>query len=87
VLAVTLPGTAGTGPIVPASADDPPPSRGAVTGTANAPALTTCASVIVALGNDSEASRSHAAGCCGALCAAASAGTSPSIGTKIQRME
>ena len=25
VLAVTLPGTSGTGPIVPASADDPPP--------------------------------------------------------------
>ena len=59
VLAVTLPGTSGTGPIVPASADDPPPSRGALPGTTNAPAFTTCAAVIVVFGSDSEASRSH----------------------------
>ena len=43
--------------MVPASTEDPPPSRGAFTGTANPPALTTCASVIVVFGSDSEASR------------------------------
>src|SRR3954470_5659922 len=42
VLAVTLPGTSGTPPIVPASADDPPPPRAAgLAGAVNAPALTT----------------------------------------------
>src|SRR5437867_13241993 len=61
VLAVTLPGTSGTGPIVPANAEDPPPPR--VAGfavTANAPAFTTSASVIVVFGRDSAASRSQA---------------------------
>ena len=62
VLAVTLPGTSGTGPIVPASAEEPPPSRGAFPGTANAPALTTCANVIVVFGREIDASRSHAPG-------------------------
>src|SRR6185295_20314959 len=61
VLAVTRPGTSGTGPIVPASADDPPPPRAAgFTGAANAPAFTTCARVIAVFGSDSEASRSQA---------------------------
>src|SRR5919106_1515471 len=72
VFAVTLPGTSGTGPIVPASADEPPPPRVAgVTGTTNAPAFTTCVSVIVVFGRDSEASRSQAAGVGGGLCAVA----------------
>src|SRR4026209_1373188 len=77
VLAATLPGTSGTGPIVPASADDPPPPRAAgFPGAANAPAFTTCASVIAAFRKESEASRSQAAGACGARCAAAAPGTS-----------
>src|SRR5688572_11797215 len=71
--------------MVPASAEEPPPSRGALTGTAKAPALTTCASVIVAFGRDSEANRSQAAGGC-VLWAAAAGGTSISISTKVERM-
>src|SRR6185295_16617257 len=61
VLAVTRPGTSGTGPSVPASAEEPPPPRVAgFTGGTNAPAWTTCASVIVAFGTDSDDSRSQA---------------------------
>src|SRR5688572_24152942 len=86
VLAVTLPGTSGTGPIVPASAEEPPPSRGALPGTANAPALTTCASVIAVFGRDSAASLSQAAGVCGAPCASAAPGTSTASRIGIQRM-
>src|SRR5262245_42625902 len=65
VLAVTLPGTSGTGPSVPANAEEPPPPRvaGFSAGT-NAPAFTTCASVIVVFGRAREASRSQAAGVC-----------------------
>src|SRR6187200_2933442 len=82
VLAVTLPGTSGTGPSVPASADDPPPPRAAgFTGAENAPAFTTCASVIAVFGRDSEASRSHAAVVGGPLCASAAPGTSTTIRT------
>src|SRR5581483_10910379 len=67
VLPVTLPGTSGTAPIVPASADDPPPPRAAgFTGGVNAPALTTAVSVIVVFGNDSDASFAHASGACAA---------------------
>src|SRR6187455_3189547 len=51
VLAVTLPGTSGTGPRVPASAEEPPPPRPAgFAGTVNAPAFTTCASAIAVFG-------------------------------------
>jgi hypothetical protein len=71
VFAVTRPGTSGTLPIVPASADDPPPPRPAgFAGAVNAPAFTTCASVMVVFGSVSDASRSQAA-VCGALCAIA----------------
>src|SRR2546426_494759 len=50
VLAVTLPGTSGTGPRVPASAEEPPPLRPAgFAGTVNAPLFTACASVIAAV--------------------------------------
>src|SRR5436190_8901998 len=84
VLAVTLPGTSGTGPSVPASAEDPPPPRAAgFTGGANAPAFTTCASVNAVFGRDSEARRSHAAGGCGALCAVAAPGSSITDRTNI----
>src|SRR4051812_17316739 len=65
VLAVTLPGTSGTPPIVPASADDPPPPRAAgLAGAVNAPALTTAASVMVASGSDNDAILAHASRVC-----------------------
>src|SRR3954462_9246823 len=52
VLPVTLPGTSGTAPIVPAKADDPPPPRPAgFAGTVNAPAFTTCVNVIAVFGS------------------------------------
>src|SRR6185503_8535941 len=87
VLAVTLPGTSGTGPSVPANAEDPPPPRVAgFTGGANAPALTTCVSVIVAFGRDRDASRSQAACVC-AFCALSAQGRSTISRTKIQRIE
>src|SRR5436305_629854 len=67
VFAVTRPGTSGTAPIVPASADDPPPTRAAgFAGAVKAPAVTTCASVMVVFGSDTDASRSHADGVCAA---------------------
>src|SRR5712691_7029967 len=76
VLAVTLPGTSGTGPSVPANAEEPPPPRVAgFTGAANPPAFTSCASVIVVFGRDSDTSRSQAAGVC-AFCALTAPGTS-----------
>src|SRR5215475_10630673 len=76
VLAVTLPGTSGTEPSVPAKAEEPPPPRVAgFTGAVNAPAFTTCASVIVVFGRDSDTSRSHASSLC-ALCALTAPGTS-----------
>src|SRR5262245_14068417 len=85
VLAVTLPGTSGTGPSVPASAEEPPPPRVAgFTGALNAPALTTSASVIVVFGRDTDASRSHAAGVC-AFFPPTAPGTSITIRTNIQR--
>src|SRR5689334_24359720 len=60
VLAVTLPGTSGTGPSVPANAEEPPPPRVAgFAGGVKAPAFTTCANVIVVFGTDSEANRSQ----------------------------
>src|SRR5262245_63478930 len=72
VLAVTLPGTSGTGPRVPASADEPPPPRAAAfTGGVNAPAFTTCARAIVVFASESDASFSQAAGVCGEFCAMA----------------
>src|SRR6185503_17845156 len=72
VLAVTLPGTSGTGPRVPASAEEPPPPRAAgFEGTVNPPAFTTCASVIAVFGSDSESSLSQATGGCGVFCALA----------------
>src|SRR4051812_1862840 len=76
VLAVTRPGTSGTGPSVPARAEEPPPPRPAgFAGTVNAPAFTTCASAIVVFGRDGEAaSLSQATGACGAVCAAAATG-------------
>src|SRR6185503_12016311 len=81
VLAVTLPGTSGTGPMVPASAEEPPPPRPAgFAGTVNAPALTTCASAIAVFGSDSEASLSQAAAG-GAFCATAGSGTSRTVRT------
>src|SRR5437867_9384983 len=65
VLAVTLPGTSGTGPSVPANAEEPPPPRvTGFTGGVNAPAFTTRASAIVVFGRDSDANRSHAAAAC-----------------------
>src|SRR6266550_7012068 len=80
VLPVTLPGTSGTAPIVPASADEPPPPRAAgFAGAAKAPAFTTCAIVIAASGSDSEASLWHAAAGCGALCAMAAPGISTAV--------
>src|SRR3990172_1494283 len=87
VLAVTLPGTAGTGPIVPANAEEPPPPLAAgFTGTTNAPALTTCASVIVVFGRDTAVSRSHAAGVC-TLCADRMSGTIMIIRTNVLRIK
>src|SRR5689334_17513495 len=87
VLAVTLPGTSGTGPSVPANAEEPPPPRVAgFTGTTNPPAFTTCASVIAVFGRDSDASRSQAAGV-GAVCAPAAAGTSMIMRTNMERIE
>src|SRR6202042_3107218 len=63
VLPVTLPGTSGTGPSVPASAEEPPPPRPAgFAGIVNAPAFTTCASEIAVFGSDSEDSLAQAAG-------------------------
>src|SRR5262249_44836248 len=86
VLAVTLPGTSGIGPSVPANAEDPPPPRVAgFTGTTNAPAFTTCANVIAVFGRDSDASRSQAAVVC-AFCALAATGMSI-IRTNMLRME
>src|SRR2546421_4766022 len=80
VFAVTRPGTSGTAPMVPASADEPPPPRAAgFAGAVKAPAFTTCAIVIAVLGSDSEASFSHAAAGCGALCAMAVPGTSTAV--------
>src|SRR5215471_12268938 len=85
VLAVTRPGTSGTGPSVPASADEPPPSRGALPGTMNAPAFTTCADVIVVFGRESEPSRSQSAAGRGG-CAIAIPGEKATITTSNQRM-
>src|SRR5262245_20546951 len=63
VLAVTLPGTSGTAPRVPAKADEPPPPRVAgFDGVVNAPAFTTRARVMAVLGSESEARLSQAAG-------------------------
>src|SRR5439155_26594147 len=77
VLAVTLPGTSGTGPRMPASAEEPPPPRPAgFAGGVKAPAFTTCATVIAVFGSDSEASLSQAAGVCGAGCSIAGPGPS-----------
>src|SRR5262245_3088229 len=76
VFAVTLPGTSGTGPRVPASAEEPPPPRVAgFKGGVNPPAFTTCASVIVAFDRDNDASRSQELGVC-AFCALTAPGTS-----------
>jgi len=87
VFAVTLPGTSGTGPSVPASAEEPPPpSVAGFAGTTKAPALTTWASVTVVFAKESEASRSQAAGVFGVLCALATTGTSPAINTNTPRM-
>src|SRR5262245_12685366 len=88
VFAVTLPGTSGTGPSVPASAEEPPPPRVAgFTGTAKPPGPTTCADVIVVFGNDNEESRSHRAGVCTLFCAAATPGRSASVRTNTQRIK
>src|SRR5207248_1005317 len=87
VLAVTLPGTSGTAPIVPASAEEPPPPRAAgFVGAAKAPAVTTCAIVIAVFGRDSEASFSHAAAGCGALCAMAVPGRSNAVRINMERI-
>src|SRR5438046_3888933 len=86
VMAVTLPGTSGTGPRVPANAEDPPPPREVgFTGAANAPAFTTCACVMAVFGRDSEASRSQAVGG-GAFCALAAPGASTTVRINTQRM-
>src|SRR5262245_26028141 len=80
VLPVTLPGTSGTGPIVPASADEPPPPRPAgFGGTMKPPAFTTCASVIDVFGNASDASFSHDAGSSGVFCATAAPGSRTNV--------
>src|SRR3954468_5921923 len=77
VFAVTLPGTAGTEPSVPASADEPPPPRApGLIGAANAPAFTTSASVIAVFCSDKDVRRSHAADEFVAACAMAAAGVS-----------
>jgi len=74
VFPVTLPGTSGTPPSVPARADEPPPPRAAgFAGGANAPVFTISASVIVAFGSESAISRSHGAGDVDGVCAAADA--------------
>src|SRR5262245_43275943 len=86
VFAVTLPGTSGTGPSVPANAEEPPPPRVAgFTGTTNAPRFTTCANVIVVFGKDIETSRSHAA-TVGAFCAPTARAMSMIIRTNIDRI-
>src|SRR5215475_7267971 len=87
VLAVTLPGTSGIAPSVPANAEDPPPPRVAgFTGGTNAPAFTTCANVIVAFGRDSDTSRSQAAGDC-AFCALTAKGMRIIIRTNVLRIK
>src|SRR3954462_10921453 len=87
VLPVTLPGTSGTAPIVPAKADDPPPPRPAgFAGSVNAPAFTTCVNVIAVFGSVTDASFSHTAGVCGAPCAATADGTSTAARINIERM-
>src|ERR1041384_7457511 len=84
VLAVTLPGTAGTGPSVPARAEDPPPPRVAgFWGAAKAPALTTWTNVIVVFGRATDANRSQAAGDC-AFCAMAALGKRSIVRTKLR---
>jgi hypothetical protein len=86
VFAVTLPGTSGTAPSVPACAEEPPPPRVAgLFGGENAPAFTTWDRVIVVFGKDREASRSHAVGV-RALCAPAAPGTSMIISIFIHSM-
>src|SRR5260221_7210240 len=86
VLAVTLPGTSGTGPSVPASAEEPPPPRPAgFAGTVNAPAFTTCATVITVFGSDSEASLSQTTGVRGAFCATATPGMSTTVRINTKR--
>src|SRR6185503_15341862 len=60
VLAVTRPGTSGTGPSVPTNAEEPPPPRVAgFAGAVKSPAFTTRASVIVVFGSDRDANRSQ----------------------------
>ena len=61
--------------MVPASADEPPPPRGAkVAGRVNRPASTTCADVICVLGSANAASLSQSAGVRVRFCAVAAAG-------------
>ena len=73
--------------MVPASADEPPPPRGAkFAGTVNRPASTTCAEVICALRSGSAASFSHSAGVRAGFCAATAAGTSMTERTRTERM-
>src|SRR6266850_1426200 len=87
VFAVTLPGTSGTGPSVPANAEEPPPPRVAgFAGAVNAPAFTTCARVIVVFGRARDANGSHAAGAL-VFCARTSLAMSMMMRTNIGRMK
>src|SRR5580704_4162059 len=88
VLPVPLPGTSGTGPRAPASAEEPPPPCPVgFAGTVNPPALVTCASVIAVFAIDREASLWQATGVCSAFCATAPPGMSTTVRTNTERME